>query len=108
MDNASINQMHTLVHQGHYGSVREAALDFVQYAQRRSAALKVFETAYSTLYGCQSKDIDRPAGRLGDWFTEFMNGPEVRSEFEAFVRFRAFPQNSFQLTPNSADRMLGL
>jgi hypothetical protein len=101
MDYAAINQMHTLVQQGHYGSIREAAIDFVQYAQKRSASGSILDAAYSSLLGCHSKDIDTVGGRLNEWFRDFMSKSEIQSEFDAFVRFRAFPQSAFGHAVNS-------
>ena len=95
MDYSAINQMHTLVQQGHYGSIREAAVDFVQYAQKRSTTGENLDAAYSSLLGCHSKDIDTVGGRLNEWFREFMSKAEIQSEFDAFVRFRAFPRSAF-------------
>jgi hypothetical protein len=101
MDYSAIHQMHNLVQQGHYGSIREAAIDFVQYAQKRSTTGANLDAAYSSLLGCHSKDIDTVGGRLHEWFRDLMGATEIQREFEAFVRFRAFPQSAFGPAVNS-------
>jgi len=95
VDCAALNQLHTLVHQGQYTSVREAAVDFVQYARTRGATGDLFDAAQSQLRNCSWKDLGQSGGRLSDWFNDFLSRPEIQPEFDAFLRFRAFPQNTF-------------
>ena len=89
-----IVRLRSLVDQGMYPSVRDAAIDFVHYAQRRNGKSAVFDKAAVVLQQWTSADIEQP-GRLDEWFRDFLGESEVGFEFHSFLRFRDFPSTPF-------------
>jgi hypothetical protein len=89
-----IIRLKSLVDQGLYPSVRDAAIDFVQYAQRRNAKDAIFDKAAVVLQQCTSADIEH-SGHLDEWFRDFLGESQVGFEFHSFLRFRDFPTTPF-------------